>query len=256
MQYLIIYFSVGAFITLATLLHKEFQEDKALIASIVTILVWPLILLVVPEAIFGPRSRRTESIDSYNKKDSLKEKAEEFLRTECVDVSDQERKRIIRVAKYGYDEVCTFSDTANFKDIIDKLWSIDLHPNLYHSYLRSIHYLDESYDPDFEPRFSLKPPEWYIGFSNEFVKSIAKIDRKKQGRILEAIGKITSEPVEIKGNTIKPLTGDLNGLWRCRIGDDRLVYFPDIEGRKVVLITFSARGAVYKSLPDVSALIG
>jgi mRNA-degrading endonuclease RelE of RelBE toxin-antitoxin system len=87
------------------------------------------------------------------------------------------------------------------------------------------------------------------------VKSIAKTDRKKQGRILEAIGKISTAPVEVHGDTIKPLTGNLAGLWRCRLGDDRLIYYPDLESRKVVLISFASRGDAYEEMPDVSALI-
>jgi len=252
MKYLFIYLGIGAFLAVAGLLHKEFDKGKAIVACIIMVLLWPLIVLCAPEIVFG--SRRRDDIGIEQKKDSLRQKAAEYIDIETANISDEERQRIMRVAKYGYKEVCTFANTADFKDIIDKLWSVNLHPNLYSSYYRSQRYLDESYDPDREPRFSLKPPEWYIGFSNEFVRSIAKIDKKKQGRILEAISKITVSPIEMKGDTIKPLTGDLNGLWRCRIGDDRLIYFPDVEERKIVLIIFSNRGAVYSSMPDVSTL--
>jgi len=86
------------------------------------------------------------------------------------------------------------------------------------------------------------------------VKSIAKVDRKKQGRILEAIGKISASPIEVCGDSIKPLTGNLGGLWRCRMGDDRLVYFPDVRSKKIVLISFGSRGDAYQSSPDVSAI--
>ena len=253
MQYFIIYIGVGAFLTITGIVHKEFEKGKVIIASIIMMLLWPLIVLCAPELVFS--SQNSDNDDKGQKKDSLKQKTSELLKLEVSNLSAIEKKRIERVAKYGYDEVCIFSDRADFKDIIDKLWSINLHPNLYPSYYRTTQrYLDETYDPDHEPRFSLKPPDWYVGFSNEFVKSIAKIDKKKQGRILEAIGKITLSPIEIKGDTIKPLSGDLNGLWRCRIGDDRLVYFPETEERKIVLITFSSRGAAYSSLPDVSTL--
>lgn len=254
MEYFLIYLGVGLFVAISALIHKKFKKENIFVAFVVSIAAWPLVILVAPESILGWCSKNVSGGDSYDKKDYLKEKATEFLKYKNVDVLTNERKRIKRIAKYGYEEVCAFSNAENLKDIIDKLWDIGLHPNLYHSYLKSLHYLDESYDPEFEPRFSLKEPEWYVGFSNEFVKSILKIDRKKQGRILEAIGAITAAPVEVRGDTIKPLTGDLNGLWRCRIGDDRLVYFPDIQERRLVLIIFSSRGEVYGNIPDTSVL--
>lgn len=253
MQYFYMYLGIGAFLVAVALLHKVFDREHVFIASVVMFLAWPLILLFAPDAIMG--TRNNEYIEKVIQKDHLKEKTIEFLNSEeKPSLSEEEIKRITRVAKYGYGEVSTFSNTANFKDIIHKLWSINLHPELYYSYLNSVHHLDENYYPEFEPRFSLKTPDWYVGFSNEFVKSITKIDKKKQGRILEAISKISLAPTELTGNTIKPLTGDLSGLWRCRLGNDRLIYFPDIKSRKIVLIAFASRGGVYGELPDVTAL--
>jgi mRNA-degrading endonuclease RelE of RelBE toxin-antitoxin system len=86
---------------------------------------------------------------------------------------------------------------------------------------------------------------WTIGLSDDFLKSIGSIDRKMQGRILEAISKLIRAPTEAVGDTVKPLTKNLAGLWRYRIGDYRLVYQPDTESRGVVLISFSPRGGAY-----------
>ncbi|MEW8061065.1 MAG: type II toxin-antitoxin system RelE/ParE family toxin [Candidatus Thiodiazotropha endolucinida] len=82
--------------------------------------------------------------------------------------------------------------------------------------------------------------------SSSFQKSLKNIDKKLQGRVLEALLKICESPVTAQGNTIKPLTGELSGLWRYRIGGHRLVYRPDIESRKVLFIEFSPRGSVYE----------
>ena len=87
--------------------------------------------------------------------------------------------------------------------------------------------------------------DWYLGMSDEFTKAIRGIDRKLQGRILEAISYISRSPTSPKGNTVKPLTADLKGLWRYRIGDYRLVYYPDNEGKRVVLVAFASRSGVY-----------
>jgi mRNA interferase RelE/StbE len=86
---------------------------------------------------------------------------------------------------------------------------------------------------------------WLIGMTKEFLDAIKSIDRKLQGRILEAISHICTKPLVAYGDTIKPLTGDLKGYWRFRIGDYRLVYFPDEQNKKVVLIAFTNRGASY-----------
>ena len=78
------------------------------------------------------------------------------------------------------------------------------------------------------------------------MSSIKKHDKKIQGRILEAITKITLSPKTIMGDTIKPLTGDLEGYWRYRIGDYRLIYKPVEKWSEILLISFSSRGTVYQ----------
>lgn len=85
---------------------------------------------------------------------------------------------------------------------------------------------------------------WFLGMSTDFLKAIEKLDRNIQGRILQAIGYIVGDPLTAKGDTVKPLKGP-EGLWRYRIGDYRLVYFPDINKSHVVLIAFTARGSAY-----------
>lgn len=88
-------------------------------------------------------------------------------------------------------------------------------------------------------------PEWYIGMSNEFIKSMRNIDRKMQGRILEALKILSAEPKTPRADTIKALTGDLNGPWRYRIGDFRLIYHADSIKKRILLLSFEACGKVY-----------
>ena len=45
-------------------------------------------------------------------------------------------------------------------------------------------------------RISPPEPEWFLGLSDEFNKSIEGVDRKLQGRILEAIRNIINKPTE------------------------------------------------------------
>ena len=89
-------------------------------------------------------------------------------------------------------------------------------------------------------------PEWDLGLSTEFRKAIRSIDRKLQGRVLQAIDHISAKPTVAQGDTVTPLGGDLKGLWRYRIGDYRLLYRPDSQNQRVVLVTFVSRGGAYE----------
>jgi mRNA interferase RelE/StbE len=87
--------------------------------------------------------------------------------------------------------------------------------------------------------------EWRLGFTPTFQKSIKRVDKALQGRVLDAIIALSKQPMAAHGDTIKPLEGDFEGLWRYRIGDYRLVYQLDVAARTVVLLYFSARGSAY-----------
>ena len=90
-----------------------------------------------------------------------------------------------------------------------------------------------------------KDSPYFVGMTNDFAKAIKSIDRKLQGRILDALRQISLEPVTPKGDTVKPLKGDLEGLWRFRIGDFRLIYQPRVDQHQVLLVHFLPRGAAY-----------
>lgn len=87
--------------------------------------------------------------------------------------------------------------------------------------------------------------DWRFVMSTRFLKAIRDIDRKLQGRILEALGDLARGPMATKGDTVKPLSHDYSGMWRYRIGDYRLVYQPVPPNREILLIEFAARGSVY-----------
>lgn len=89
------------------------------------------------------------------------------------------------------------------------------------------------------------PVGWLIGISDEFKKSIARVDAKLRGRILTAITQISTEPTKKRGDTVKPLTADFDGLWCFRIGDYRLIYYPDVAKKQVVLVSFASRSSAY-----------
>ena len=88
-------------------------------------------------------------------------------------------------------------------------------------------------------------PAWDLGLTHEFRKAIRNIDRKLQGRVLQALNDLSTKPTVPRGNTVKPLSGEYEGLWRYRIGNYRLIYRPDTDNARVVLVTVVSRGSAY-----------
>lgn len=252
MEYLISYFVVGLYLVLAARMHGVFSPAKGTLPFVVTAFLWPVLVFVAPESFF--RSIYAGGSDAPTEQDLLKEKLASFLESSSSELSGEEMQRLSRVAKYGDEYITVFSERSDFPEILAMFWESNVPPENYYAFKRAHLHLEESYDPASQPLFSLRAPDWYIGFSSEFVKSVAKVDRKKQGRILEALGKIAAAPTEVCGDTIKPLAGDLAGLWRCRIGDDRLIYLPEIQSKKVVLISYDSRGDAYKASLDITAI--
>jgi mRNA-degrading endonuclease RelE of RelBE toxin-antitoxin system len=88
--------------------------------------------------------------------------------------------------------------------------------------------------------------ELMVGFSDEFLKAIKMIsDKKIQGKILDAITKIATNPNTIIGNMMKPLSNDLIGFWRYRIGNFRIIYRYDKEKNTIYLLTFVSRSVAH-----------
>ena len=81
--------------------------------------------------------------------------------------------------------------------------------------------------------------------TRQFQKSISRLDQKTKERIADAIQRISFNPKQPEGDTIKPLKHDMKDCWRYRIGGSRLVYRPDDENRKIVLVNFANRSEVY-----------
>jgi addiction module RelE/StbE family toxin len=137
--------------------------------------------------------------------------------------------------------IATFAGLEDLANSLGELWTTGLHPKVYRD--RAIkELLDALNEAGISPMLDLS---WKIGMSDDFIKSVESIDKKIQGRILEAISKLSRAPTKPVGDTVKPLTGNLAGLWRYRIGDYRLVYQPEPATNCVVLIRFTPRGGAY-----------
>lgn len=251
LPYVISYFTVGVIIAAAGVMRGLFARGKLPVALTFAVVLWPILLLAAPESLLRSGDQVDADVES---RDALFEQLSQLAQSGSVSLPDDEHNRLTKVARYGNAYISLFGDRSDFGGILNTFWNNDIPPEAYYEVRRATDHLKETYDPATEVRFSLRPPDWYIGFSTEFVKSIAMVDRKKQGRILEAITKIASAPTEIHGDTIKPLTSDMSGLWRCRLGDDRLLYYPHFKSRKVILISFASRSEAYEGTVDVAGL--
>ena len=80
-----------------------------------------------------------------------------------------------------------------------------------------------------------------IKFSEKIIKSSSNNAAYKI-RIKKAVDKIISDPLRRRGNTIKPIGG---GNWRVREGNYRLIYYPDVKNKEIVLKDFGHRKYVY-----------
>ena len=100
-----------------------------------------------------------------------------------------------------------------------------------------------------EINFSVAEPDaredWTMLWSPDFEKSVRKLDKNLQGRVLAAMLDVLEQPVTPRGDTVKPLTEDLKGLWRYRVGDYRLVYLPQPKVHKVLFVDVGSRGGIY-----------
>lgn len=75
-------------------------------------------------------------------------------------------------------------------------------------------------------------------------------DLKRRQELLEsaikAITEVRENPMTIQGNTVKPLQGELRGMWRYRIGDFRLIYEPDSKAEVVHFLALKPRSSAYE----------
>lgn len=67
-------------------------------------------------------------------------------------------------------------------------------------------------------------------WTDDFARAVRALDQKMRGRVLMAILDIVCAPTTPRGDTVKALVSDRRGLWRYRIGDYRLIYYPQPSG--------------------------
>ncbi len=146
------------------------------------------------------------------------------------------------IAEASRNDFERFEYAYEFRSVLRDLWGPE--PELV--VVRNTSHVDveDVYRPMFS-RAGPSPLDWTIAFTPSFRKAVAGVDKKLQGRVLEALAALSEQPLTLRGDTVKPLEGEMKGMWRYRVGDYRLVYEAREKERVVVLLEFDARGSVY-----------
>ncbi|MCZ8092978.1 MAG: type II toxin-antitoxin system RelE/ParE family toxin [Acidovorax sp.] len=243
MPYLISYIVAGVLLGIGSIIHRRSAPGKASRFFLIVGL-WPIFALAAPE--FFVDQPEANRIEFHDDEENFVNLFGAISESDLTALTVEERSRLDRVKLAGVSGSTFFADSANFSDVLAQFWEERVPPEAFRLLRSARSRLEHEFWVDSGIRFSLAEPDWYVGFSIEFVKSIARVDKNKRARLLEAIRRIAEAPITPHGDTLKPLTGDLSGLWRYRMGDDRLVYKPDSQSKKIVLVSFGARGGIYE----------
>jgi CheY-like chemotaxis protein/mRNA-degrading endonuclease RelE of RelBE toxin-antitoxin system len=121
---------------------------------------------------------------------------------------------------------------------LESLWNRE--PAVFGSYVREAYSEEALRLAASKQPYEKRPPPWYVGMTSGFRKAIIKVDRKLQKHIIEALDGIAENPTKLRGNTVQPLTGKLQGCWCCRLGPAQLIYFADQSSGDITLLAFAS----------------
>jgi len=75
-------------------------------------------------------------------------------------------------------------------------------------------------------------------------KQVLKLDTQVQQRIEAAIDRLAHWPV--RGKSVRPPKGELDGLYRMRVGDYRAILAVDEERQIISIREIGHRGSIYR----------
>ncbi len=103
---------------------------------------------------------------------------------------------------------------------------------------------------------------WTITQKPDYVDDFIELNKNLQRRVARAVAELEADPVTLRGDVIKPLTG-WDNLYRYRFGDHRLIYAINHSPPIVQLLAIGPRGSVYDRFnyngwdgPDAAAEFG
>ncbi len=86
---------------------------------------------------------------------------------------------------------------------------------------------------------------WKIEIKPTAEKSYLKLDKKTRKRIKKALQELEQEENPLSRNNVKPLTGKLQGDYRLRVGDWRLLFTPERNKKIIYIYAILPRGNAY-----------
>ena len=86
---------------------------------------------------------------------------------------------------------------------------------------------------------------WTVEFIPEAARQLNKLDRTAAGRITRYLQDMVSSCRHPRQRS-KALTANLFGLWRCRVGDDRLICQIEDDQLVVLVVGLRHRSDVYR----------
>ncbi len=87
---------------------------------------------------------------------------------------------------------------------------------------------------------------WTVKVSPKAEKYIGRLNKDNRKRIKEGLIQLSSYDNPIEHRNVKPLTGELKGFYRLRIGEYRIVFNIFREGHTIAVVNIAPRGDVYK----------
>lgn len=74
-------------------------------------------------------------------------------------------------------------------------------------------------------------------------RALKGLTSEQKTRVLAAVDEVCADPVRAPG--VKPLSGNLKGKYRKRVGDLRVIYSFDSMKQELYVLTVDWRGNVY-----------
>ncbi len=87
---------------------------------------------------------------------------------------------------------------------------------------------------------------WKIEIKPSAEKSFRKLNKDTRRRIKEALQKLEENKNPFLHENVRALTGQLQGDYRLRVGDYRILFTPDKERKVIFIYAILPRGKAYK----------
>jgi len=86
--------------------------------------------------------------------------------------------------------------------------------------------------------------QWRVIWTRSARNYYLKMDEEYRDKVRKAVGELEKDP--FSSQNVKPLHGELEGLYRYRVGRFRMVFRVIMDPGEVRIIAIASRGSIYK----------